>query len=133
MSPLTIKSVMTPFPYSVAPSDTTAAAAEMMRAHDIHHLPVKADNDLVGVVGAADLRRASREQTTVADVMQTEPYVVELGTALEGVLFHMADHHLECVLVTKEERLAGIFTLVDACRAFGKELRSQRPNGDDAA
>ena len=57
----------------------------------------------------------------------------EARASLEDVLLHMADNNVECVLVTKDGRLAGIFTVVDACRAFSKELRSQRPDGHDAA
>lgn len=128
-----IKSVMTPFPYSVAPSATTREAEAMMRDHGIHHLPVKEHDELVGVVAASDLRRARGAATRVAEVMRTDPYVVGLASPLDDVLLHMADHHVECVLVTKGDRLAGIFTVVDACRAFGRELRERRPGGGDAA
>ena len=124
---------MTPFPWSV---DRRAAASEaeaMMREHRIRHLPVKDGDRLVGVISAADLRRAAEPEPIVESIMHADPYVVPLDTALEGVLLHMADHHLECVLVTREDRLAGIFTVVDACRAFGRDLRSRRPDGDDAA
>ncbi len=133
MKILTIKSVMTPFPWSVSREASVADADAMMRDHGIHHLPVKDGDRLVGVVSAADLRRAGDLAPVVEAVMQADPYVVPLGTALEEVLFHMADHHIECVLVTKKGRLAGIFTHVDACRAFGRELRSQRPDGDEVA
>ena len=128
-----IKSVMTPFPYSVGPGAPVSEADRMMRSHDIHHLPVKSGDELVGVVSAADLKRSSRQTARVADVMQTEPYVVELGSKLADILVHMADNHIECVVVTKAGRLAGIFTVVDACRAFAEELRLQHPDSGDAA
>lgn len=133
MSIRTIKSVMTPFPHSVGRQATADEAERMMQAHGIRHLPVKDVDDLVGVVSARDLRLAPEGSSTVATLMQADPYVVELGASLEDVLLHMANRHIACVLVTKEGRLAGIFTHVDACRAFSKELRSQRPEGGDAA
>ena len=97
----TIKSVMTPFPYSVGPEAPVQEAEQMMRAHAIHHLPVKNGDELVGVVSPADLGQSSRRPARVAEVMQTEPYVVELGSKLEDILVHMADNQIECVLVTK--------------------------------
>ena len=129
----TIKEAMTPFPYSVAPDTSGDQARRMMEDHEIHHLPVKAGGDIVGVVSAADLERARADVPAIAAVMQTDPYVVELGSSLEDVLLTMAERHIECVLVTKAGRLAGIFTVVDACRAFSDVLRSLRPEGGNAA
>jgi CBS domain-containing protein len=128
----TMKAVMTPFPYSIAMGDSAILAEEMMSSHGIHHLPVKSAETIVGVVSAAGVRGAP-EGATVADLMQVDPHVVELGTSLEDVLFHMADHHLECVVVTKDSRLAGIFTSSDVCRAYGKDLHRRRTDGHDAA
>jgi hypothetical protein len=46
----------------------------------------------------------------------------------------MAEHCLDSALVVKDGRLAGIFTVSDACRQFGRLLRSLfPPGGDDAA
>ena len=123
-----IKSVMTPFPYSIDAGASLAEADRMMRDHRIHHLPVKQGNELVGVVRAGDLERASSDDV-VTVVMQSKPYVVELGSALEDILTRMANENIECVLVTKDARLAGIFTVVDACRAFARELATQHPEG----
>jgi hypothetical protein len=47
----------------------------------------------------------------------------------------MADRHIGSAVVTRQGKLAGIFTWVDACRCFGDCLRAKtaRVDGDDAA
>lgn len=136
-----IKSVMTPFPYAVDSEAPLEAAREQMASHDIRHLPVKRAGELVGVISDRDLTRAEREtkgrrrgEVRVGEVCCHEVYVVDLEEPLDNVLLHMARERLGSTLVVKEERLAGIFTTVDACRAFAEYLRREQPaGGDDAA
>jgi len=133
-----INSVMTPFPYSVEASAGLDVAQEMMTRHRIRHLPVMEGAQLVGVISSHALERARSTDGPhgIADVMRKDPYIVEIGEPLERVLYEMAEQHLECVLVVKDERLAGIFTVVDACRRFGQELERQRTQdggGDEVA
>lgn len=134
-----INSVMTPFPYSVEADASLDAARAMMARHAIRHLPVMDGESLVGVVSQNALERIHTSESAatarVKDVMLDDPYEVEIGEPLERVLFHMADLHLECALVVKDGRLAGIFTMIDAYRRFAEELRRQRTKGggDDAA
>jgi CBS domain-containing protein len=49
MTTKTIESVMTPQPYTIGRDQTLATAHEMMRGHDIRHLPVLARGELVDV------------------------------------------------------------------------------------
>jgi acetoin utilization protein AcuB len=137
-----IKSVMTPFPYSIDPEAEAASARAMMDEHEIRHLPVKHGDSLVGVVSDRDIERAldpnvglaAEERLRVKDVMVAEPYVVDLNERLDNVLLRLADQHDGCVLVVKHGRLAGIFTSTDACRVFGQHLRSLRgSSGNDVA
>jgi len=134
-----IKSVMTPFPYSVEPESKVEAALEIMSTHSIHHLPVTENNELAGVISSRDIRRqiALEEDTTlsVRDVMSTKTYTVDLSERLDSVLHRMAEHHLDSVIVTRKGKLVGIFTHVDACAAFAEFLREQvrRSGGDTAA
>ena len=134
---LRINSVMTPFPYSVEADARLAEAARMMARYKIRHLPVIDDGQLIGVVSQRRLEAGdSDEGISVRDVMFAEPYIVEIGEPLEKVLAQLADRHLECALVVKDDRLAGIFTMIDAYRRYARELRRQRTKGsggDDAA
>jgi acetoin utilization protein AcuB len=137
-----VKSVMTPFPYSIDASATVVEAQSMMRECDIRHLPVEQDHVLVGVVSDRDITRALDptlglpfpRELRVRDVMVPEPYVVDLHEPLDRVLLTLAERHIGCALVLREGRLVGIFTTTDGCRVFGEELRKLRgPDGTEAA
>lgn len=136
-----IKSVMTPFPFSVEAGSCLEDARRQMEEHDIHHLPVTRGARPVGLISASELRRAEREAgaagaaaVEVGQVCSREIYVVELEEPLDNVLLHMARERIGSTLVVREGRLAGIFTTVDACRLFAEHLRrDQSVGGDDAA
>jgi acetoin utilization protein AcuB len=138
-----IKSVMTPFPYSIESDQTLNEATAMMAEHKVRHLPVMEHGSLVGVIADShiELHRNSAtsspgpEAERVGDVCDMRAYVVELTTPLDSVLQHMSEKHIGCTLVVKGGRLAGIFTTTDACRHYGALLRTLcRPGGgNDAA
>jgi acetoin utilization protein AcuB len=133
---------MTPFPYSIDAGSSLEAALSMMADHDIRHLPVREGGAIVGIVSDRDIRQALNPSLapptgsglTVKHVMLADPYIVDLHAPLDNVLLNLAGRHIDCALVVKEGRLAGVFTTTDACRVFGEHLRSLRPpHGDDAA
>lgn len=133
-----IKSVMTPFPNSIEAERTLAEARKMMTDHEIRHLPVMDGGELVGVITDRDVRLATEavgqpEQaaTRIREIVLGETYVVDLTEPLDRVLLHMARNHIDSALVVKDRRLAGIFTMSDACRAFGELLRTLFPAGGD--
>jgi len=137
-----VKAVMTPFPYSIEKGQPVETAREMMVQHRIHHLPVMADGNPTGVISYRDLQRTLNqgpgregEPLTVAAVPLEEVHVVDLSEPLDRVLLSMAERRLGVALVVKDDRLAGIFTLTDACQAFAESLREQFPpkGGDEAA
>jgi CBS domain-containing protein len=73
-------------------------------------------------------------ELTVRDVYIADPYIVDLNEPLDHVLLTMAQKHIGSVLVTKNGKLAGLFTTTDACRCFGEFLREKfSPRGDDEA
>jgi acetoin utilization protein AcuB len=141
--PPSLKTAMTPFPYSIQRSASLEEARQLMDRHDVRHLPVTDRHELVGLVSDRDLRsvmaRPARRKgagaLTVKDVTIPDPYVVDLNEPLENVLLTMAARHIGSALVTRKGRLAGVFTAVDACRCFGEYLRENfpRPDGDEAA
>jgi CBS domain-containing protein len=133
-----VKAVMTPFPHSIEAGEPMTKAREMMTGYGFHHLPVIDQGELVGVISELDLRRAETVDSSghrVADVMRKESFLVDLSEPLDRVLAKMARLQVGSVLVVKEERLAGIFTVTDACRSFAECLRAQFPGegGDEAA
>lgn len=137
-----VKEVMTPFPYSIDAQETLGRAREMMAEHKIHHLPVMDLGSPLGVINNRVLLRtldqseqSGEEPLRVADVPREEAHVVDLSAPLDRVLLRMAEERLGAALVVKDDRLAGIFTLSDACRYFAENLRQQFPSsgGDEAA
>lgn len=137
-----IKALMTPFPYSVDIEATVDKAREFMREHHIHHLPVTQDGKLAGLVSDRDIKLVlgpdfaypPERSVTVRDVMVRDAYIVDLDAHSDEVLHHMAKHQLGSAIVTREGKLAGVFTTTDACRHFAEYLREQfRRSGGDAA
>ena len=138
-----IKSVMTAFPYSIDIGAPIHEARLFMREHAIRHLPVMENGALVGIVTDRDIKLMlgpdfaypQESELTVRDVYLDHPYEVNLEEPLDNVLVHMAEHHIGSAIVTRDGKLAGMFTVTDACRAFAEHLREQfHPHGgDDAA
>ncbi len=139
-----IKSVMTPFPYEVGMLDPIGRARKMMMEHKVHHLPVTHEHTLKGLVSDRDIKLMlgpefdypDPKEVTVEDVMVEDPYVVDIETSLITVLDEMAIRHIGATLVTKDDRLAGIFSASDACRELSKWLKNEFPDpsmGFDAA
>lgn len=135
--------LMTPFPHAIDKSAPLLEARRMMLKHKVRHLPVVDRHELVGLISDRDLKLMlgpefdypNPRELSVADVMVEKPYVVDTRTSVRRVLHHMADHHIGTALVTREGRLAGIFTATDACRHFAQWLDRQFEPGDggDAA
>ncbi len=138
-----VKSVMTPFPYSVSIDAPIEVARQFMVRHKIRHIPVVEEDRLVGVVTDRDIKLIlgpdfdypPAKELTVRDVVVPESYVVDLEERLDTVLLHMADNRIGSVLVTRKGKLAGLFTVTDACRCYGELLRDlvSTERGDDIA
>ena len=138
-----IKSAMTPFPYSVDIDAPITEAQQFMRVHKIRHLPVTEKQELVGVLSdrdiklylGPDLAYPKAQETKVRDVYMDDPYIVDLNERLDIVLQAMAERHIGSVLVTRNGKLAGVFTVTDACRKFAEFLQDpvRPPSGDEAA
>lgn len=137
-----IKSVMTPFPYTIEVDASLVAAQAMMRDHGVRHLPVTRGGRLVGLLSERDLRRLldpgqewpAGDSVAVGDAALFDPFVVGMSSPLDDVLLEMAERRIGSALVVKDGRIAGIFTATDACRVLAEQLRALFPKGDgDAA
>ena len=131
---------MTAFPYSVDVESTLDYALDFLQQHDVGHLPLKQDGELVGVVSLNVLRhhlslQGQDKQMLLKDLPLGNTYIVDLNERLDRVLETMANKHLDAALVTRQERLAGIFTSTDVCRSYAEHLREefQPPSGDEVA
>lgn len=142
-----LKSLMTPFPYTIESDDLVSEAINLMKQHSIHHLPVIVDGRPSGMISARDIASATKlhEQSSkeiiktaklkVKDLFSTDVYLANLEEPIDNVLYQMATNRYDATIVIKDGRLAGIFTVGDACMAFAKHLRDHYlpPSGNDAA
>jgi len=125
-----IKGVMTAFPYSIEIGEPIGKARKLMLEHHVHHLPVTSDSRLCGIVSDRDIKlllgpelgSPDPKELTVEDAYVEHGYTVDLETPLAIVVKEMAERHIGAALVTKQERVAGIFTATDACRVLGEFL-----------
>jgi CBS domain-containing protein len=137
-----LKNVMTPFPYAVDADAPIDEAVEFMRQHKIRHLPVTTKGAIKSVVTDRDIKLVlgpdfaypDGRELKVRDAMVANCYIVDLGTPLQVVMRHMAEHRLGSAIVTRRGKLAGVFTSNDACRAFAEYLEDvDTGTGEDDA
>ncbi len=123
-----IRDVMTPLPHSIEITRSVKEAKETMELHDVRHLPVEKDGEIVGILSqrnvlfATGLEASGKARLFVDDVYTPEPYMVESDTKLANVLETMAKERYGCALVCDQGDLVGIFTTTDACRMFADFL-----------
>jgi CBS domain-containing protein len=127
-----IVSVMTPFPYCIDAGERLETARKMMEQHGIEYLPVTADGQVLGVLFEHQLRPRHREADhqahekllRVGAVCSPEPYLVQVTDQLDNVAMEMARRRAGCVVVLRQNKLAGILTASDVCRLYAELLRS---------
>lgn len=135
----TLAEVMTAFPAHVDEQMPLPEAAEQMKIHNCHHLPVMDGHQVVGLLTTEDLRLAQQPghpvselaELTAGDMCRRQLKQVDLHTRLDVVLMGMAEQNINAVLVMRQERLAGILTSLDACRGFALWLQKEYLPGDD--
>ena len=126
-----ISKYMTTTPHTAESSDTLAAAAKAMRQHGIRHLPVVEGDKLLGIITERDVRFVESfsdvdpDELTLDEAMTEEPYAVNPDTPLDEVVTTMAEQKLGSALVVQNEKLVGVFTTVDVCRALAELLATR--------
>lgn len=121
MKPL-LERYMTPDPITIAPSATLASAHALMREYAVRHLPVVDADRVIGLVSIRDLHllemfpHVDLATTTVDAAMSTEVVTAMPSDTIASAAAIMAERKLGCLVITKNERVVGIFTAVDALR-----------------
>ena len=132
---------MTPFPYSIDVDAPLKDAHKLMREHHFRHLPVTRAGAIVGVLTDRDIKLVlgpdfdypDEEKLAVRDAYVERPCVVHASTPVATVARTMAENHIGSAIVTKNDKLVGIFTVTDACRALAEVLAGHPEESDDAA
>lgn len=126
-----VQKYMSTSPFSIGRDQTLERAHEMLREHNIRHLPVLEGGRLVGMVTMRDLnlvetlRDVDPKEVTVEDAMSTSVYSVGPDAPLDEVAAEMAEHKYGSAVVMQNTKIVGILTTVDICRALSELLRSR--------
>lgn len=118
----TIRSVMVRDPQTISSDRTLAEAHRLMRDKGIRHLPVLRNGRLVGIVSLRDLhlvqslRTVDTNRVTVEEAMTPNPFTVAPEANLAEVARTMARNKWGSAVVMEGERVAGMFTTVDALK-----------------
>jgi len=118
-----IVNAMTPFPHHVDIDERVERARELLDQHGFHHLPVTAQGKVVGMLDHHDLARAGSSVRGACRPART----VSAHAPLDEVAERMADEHVDAVVVTRDDKLVGVFTSIDACRWLARLLRERFP------
>ena len=126
-----VQKYMTTSPHTIGDVQPMALAHRMMREHNIRHLPVLRGAKIVGLVSDRDLntletlKDVDPHKVLVSEAMTEDPYLVSPDAALDEVVSTMADRKYGSAVVMQHDKVVGIFTTVDACRAFADLLHSR--------
>ena len=126
----TMRECMTAFPYAIDADRSVADAARMMEERRIRHLPVTFNGEVYSVITQRDIRalmddpKGDPERMKVKSLSVIDPYIATTDEYLDVVLWEMAERRVGCAVIVEGDRVAGIYTTVDACRQFCEYLRS---------
>ena len=132
---------MMPFPHSIDIDAPLAQARRLMREGHFRHVPVTSGGDIVGIVTDRDIKlllgpdfgNPDERELKVRDAYIDKPCVVAASTPVATVARTMAEHHIGSAIVTKNDKLVGIFTVTDACRALAEILHGHPAETDSVA
>jgi acetoin utilization protein AcuB len=97
-------------------------AMELMKRHNIRHLPVIEEDELVGFITESDLRQFSFpsmvEDIPVHQVMETNPITIDINTGIDVAAKIIHDNKIGGLPVLKEGKLVGVITASDVLSAF---------------
>jgi CBS domain-containing protein len=126
-----IEQIMTKAPFTIEASRSVGAVLSLFREHDISHVPIMENGQLVGVVSTQDIIEnvfQPNQRQTIGDVkgekiqtlsipakgVMTSPVVtVTPETTLKEAENKMHNFNVHCLVVMAKERLGGIATKTD--------------------
>lgn len=124
-----IRHFMTRQPHAVEAGETVQNAGKMMTELGVRHLPVMENEKVTGIISDRDIKMVFSliEETPnlflVKDISYENPYTADIETPLKSVVMEMADKSYGSAIIVQNQKLAGVFTTVDACRALTSLLK----------
>ena len=133
-----VKDRMTPTPITIVPDSTHKQANELLREHNVHHLPVvNKSGELVGILVDEDLIAAQPSAATtlsiyeihgllsklqVKQIMSHPVFTTTPDCPLEEAARLMLDRDIGCLPVMENDKLVGIITDTDIFKALSMLL-----------
>ncbi len=130
----TIEKYMTTVPHTIGAEQTLEKAIHVMNEYRIRHLPVLSGGQLVGILTDRDIKLVESfkdvdiKKVKVDEAFTPDPYISSPKALLNEVCAEMVLHKYGCVLIEDNHKLVGIFTWVDALRAFDELLTTRLKN-----
>ncbi|UCD10608.1 MAG: CBS domain-containing protein [Nitrospinaceae bacterium] len=127
---MVVKEVMSLKPITIRSRDSLYLALNLMRKHNIRHLPVVDEGRLRGIITESDIRGAflgdadhpsaplNPEAMTVCDHMTQEPVAVAPGTHIEDAALLIYKKKIGALPVVQEHSLVGIISIMDILGLF---------------
>jgi acetoin utilization protein AcuB len=127
VSKIIIDEFMTAQTHSIRFDEKLHTAEELMEKYSVRHLPVLEGGHLVGLISDRDIKKALAKNvdpktTTIHDYYSFDVYVVAPGTPLQEVAQTMFEKRYGSAVVAVEDKVKGIFTTTDACKALAQVL-----------
>lgn len=126
-----IQKYMTVIPETIEATATIEQANNLMAEKGIRHLPVTKGSNLFGILTDKDIKSvmafagADPAKLQVGDVCEENPFSVSPQSAIDEVASVMAEKKIGSALVQDNDRLVGIFTVVDALKALVEISRAR--------
>lgn len=132
-----VQEVMSRSLVTLSPEQTLRDAMNLFRSNRIRHLPVVADEKLIGIVTDRDVKRATPsllsgvtsdefnhvlDNTTVAQVMTRDPITAAPDDPLKSVVRIFLDRKVGALPIVSDGALAGILTEIDLLRVLHEML-----------
>ena len=108
----------------IGPQQSLLQASQLMRGHDIRHLPVMHGGELLGLLSQRDMYLVETLSDTpaaeirVEEALTREPFLVDPEDSVQNVASRMAARKIGSAVVARGGKLLGLFTVTDALRAL---------------
>lgn len=103
---------------------------QKMKQHEIRHIPIVREKQVVGIVSDRDLHIASalnpsNEKTILAkNIMSTDPFTMPSSATLDEVAYEMSKQKIGSTIINDENgEFLGLFTSTDALNALIEIIR----------
>lgn len=107
----------------VEPEASVFKVYEMMKKNQIHHVPVIANGDAIGIISDRDLQFVTvwgNNDMSCNDIMTKDPLTVDTNTPVTLIAKLMLEKKINSVLIHNEnKKVVGIFTTSDALKLIG--------------